>query len=408
MRRLPVILLLLAVLGFAFGLAHLFRLRFAAGDIYPEYSSFRADPLGAKALYRSLGDLLPTRRNYQPASKLGEGKGTTLLLLGVEPSQLEFTPGDYRHVETFLRTGGRLVIAIYPTFQSPRSRRGMPPPATPPPLKGSPGMSNELANLMPVPITERWGLKFDRADPPKNKDGFFEPAHAARKVNDALPEFLDIHSSLFFDKLDTTWRVIYARPNDRAVLIERRFGDGSLVLFADSYPFSNQALRESRQTALLTWILGACERVAFDEVHLGVQENPGIAALARKYRLEGLFFGLLGLAALFIWRSVIPFVPAYDSEVKTQQPDVIAGRESAAGFINLLRRNIPEKDLLATCLVEWRKSCAHQTPQARLEQLQAVIDTENSKPERDRNAVAAYRRFCEVLAGVKRKTQTRT
>ena len=55
MRRHCYILLLLAcTAGFAFGLLHLFKLRFAAGDVYPQYSSLRADPLGAMAFCESL------------------------------------------------------------------------------------------------------------------------------------------------------------------------------------------------------------------------------------------------------------------------------------------------------------------------------------------------------------------
>jgi len=40
--------------GFCYGLWKLYELRFAAGDIYPPYSSLRADPMGSKALYESI------------------------------------------------------------------------------------------------------------------------------------------------------------------------------------------------------------------------------------------------------------------------------------------------------------------------------------------------------------------
>ena len=53
-KRLPALVLVVCAVGFAFGLVHLFRLRFAAGDVYPEYSSLRADPLGAMAFCESL------------------------------------------------------------------------------------------------------------------------------------------------------------------------------------------------------------------------------------------------------------------------------------------------------------------------------------------------------------------
>jgi hypothetical protein len=84
MKRLPLILFALVLGAFTFGLIHLLNLRFERGDIYPAYSSFRSDPLGAKAFYESLGRLTPARRNLQPLSKLGEGRDTTLLWLGAE------------------------------------------------------------------------------------------------------------------------------------------------------------------------------------------------------------------------------------------------------------------------------------------------------------------------------------
>lgn len=71
--------LLAVTAAFLYGLAHLFALRFERGDIYPEYSSLRADPPGAKALYESLDQFLSVRRNYQPLTRLDEGRHTELL-----------------------------------------------------------------------------------------------------------------------------------------------------------------------------------------------------------------------------------------------------------------------------------------------------------------------------------------
>src|SRR5881396_842166 len=119
MRRLPFLCLCVALGGFAFGLMHLFQLRFAAGDNYPAYSSLRADPLGTKALYDSLEALVPTRRHFRPLTKLGDGTDTTLLYLGAEVRDLRFSAAQFKELETFVRSGGRLVIALFPSFQDP-------------------------------------------------------------------------------------------------------------------------------------------------------------------------------------------------------------------------------------------------------------------------------------------------
>ena len=75
MLRKPLLTLLLALLlavGFCSGLARLFTLRYESGDVYPPYSTLRADPLGAKGIYEAVGQLrgVETRRNFQPLKKL--------------------------------------------------------------------------------------------------------------------------------------------------------------------------------------------------------------------------------------------------------------------------------------------------------------------------------------------------
>src|SRR5947209_8399809 len=130
MKKLPLIFLFVVLAGFIFGLAVLFKWRFEAGDIYPEYSSLRADPLGAKAFYESLDNLLSAQRNYRPLSKLGDGRAATLLYLGAQStfmfesrSDLRLSPEEFKDLETFVMDGGRLVISFFPSFQKPSTNR---------------------------------------------------------------------------------------------------------------------------------------------------------------------------------------------------------------------------------------------------------------------------------------------
>src|SRR5436189_6446428 len=100
MKRLPLLVLLVVLAGFTFGLVQLFNLRFESGDNYPPYSSLRADPLGSKALYESLGHLMPARRHLQPLSRLGDGRDATLIWLGEDARKLRFLPGEFKDLET--------------------------------------------------------------------------------------------------------------------------------------------------------------------------------------------------------------------------------------------------------------------------------------------------------------------
>ena len=63
----PRVVFLFLAAGFVYGVIHLFALRFEAGDVYPEYSSLRADPLGLKGFYDAL-DELPHMQTFVPGN----------------------------------------------------------------------------------------------------------------------------------------------------------------------------------------------------------------------------------------------------------------------------------------------------------------------------------------------------
>src|SRR3954471_1262081 len=98
-KRLSILILLLVVAGFGYGLKLLFEARFEAGDIYPEYSSLRSDPLGSKALYESLGEATKTERNYKEILDPDYGAGTTLLVLGFKPSEFRMSSVDIKQLD---------------------------------------------------------------------------------------------------------------------------------------------------------------------------------------------------------------------------------------------------------------------------------------------------------------------
>jgi hypothetical protein len=137
-------------------------------------------------------------------------------------------------------------------------------------------------------------------------------------------------------------------------VIARGMGKGSIVLVANAFLLSNAALLSSRDTDLLAAMIGgAARRFTFDEYHFGVEETGSLAALARKYGLQGLAAGLLLLAALFVWQSSASFLPPREVE-ETE----VLGKSAISGFVNLLRRGVRRADLLPLCAKEWRKSLA--------------------------------------------------
>ena len=408
MKKIPILIVGAALLGFLFGLANLFRLRFENGDNFPLYSSYRADPVGTKALYDSLDSLVSVRRHLRPLARLGDGRDTTLLWLGT--TSLRLQPDEFKELETFVRSGGRLVIAAAPLLQRPRTNvftlaaaTGKGAPIGGLPTNAPPGLREAFRK---IDIQDRWGLAFDYVDLLKRDGDHFDPSPGALQRgadSPALPRTISLHSALYFRGLDPDWRVLYARvpgTNLLPVLIERPMGHGSIVLFADSFYFSNEALREERQSGLLSWLIGPSRQVLFEETHLGTAENPGVAALARKYRLQPLFLALLALALLFIWKNASRFMPPCEEQLARERGETVEGRDSAGALVNLLQRGITPSSLLRVCLEQWNTASAGLGKPARhkLEAMQRLIDAQNALPPRDRDPVGTYREFCRILA----------
>ena len=404
MRRLLLPLLLLALVC---GLAQLFVLRFEAGDVYPPYSSLRTDPLGAKALHDSLASLgsLAVGRNHRPLEKLGDRGPLTLFWLGeVQEFLGEVTEDFARNLEAIAARGGRLVVAFEPVNRDTAEPKKI--------LKKKESAKDAKKNdaakgkkrsrieeeLKLVSLSKRWGLRAAHARLPRDRDDVTEPADATLETGGELPPVVSWHTSLYFTDLGKPWRVVYARDG-RAVLIERPFGRGTIVLSADSYLLSNEAMNDERQPALLAWLVGANREVVFNESHLGVREESGVMTLAWQYRLHGLFAGLLLLTVLFIWQSVARFVPPAGDEAESRDGGSAEGRDSTTGLANLLRRSISPGELAGLCLDEWKKAFAHRRDLApKLARAQTVVDAERALLATHRQPVRAYREICGIFA----------
>ena len=341
MRKASWLLLIIVVL-FAFGVLQLFRWRFEAGDVYPPYSSLRTDPVGTQALFESLQAIhaISVERNYQPLDRMKPGE-STIFYLGVDSSSL--LRADLADFDKLTSSGARLVIGLLPVLELP------------------PANSPQHAELKP------WGVTLALAQP-----------HAKKLSN------------LLYFIVSKDWNIVRT-ASDHAILIERKFGKGSLVLAADGYPMSNQALLYNRDAALLSWLAGPDRRLIFDESHLGVTETGSVVALGRRYRLHAFVAVLLLLAVLFIWKNSTPLVPV---------PAVESAGSSAAQSWgmphDLLRRAAPPAELITACLSEWRKSLA-LGPRYSAEKLQRADEAADT----ERDPVKAYRAIGRALAGEK-------
>ena len=170
------LVLLLLLAGFTWGMLNLFGVQFSIGDVYPEYSSLRSDPVGSRLLFESLSRLpgITIERNYLPLGYF-PGDSATVLLLGTRLALLhesEFV----RLVERVAGRGHRVVIALgeLPVYSS--------------------------GQAFP------WDVRLD------SKRAYFAQAK--------------------------DWKALEGPP-DKPVVIERGFGKGTVVLSIDSDPFAN-------------------------------------------------------------------------------------------------------------------------------------------------------------------------
>jgi len=418
-KYLPLVLLLGCFAFFAYGIVDLFELRFEGGDVYPAYSSLRADPLGTMALYESLGKMpgVSARRDFGANNQLPEEPGAVYLHLAAESGEWDLlSPDEVKVIKDFVNGGGRLVVTYAPEtsiFQyeldeaktnsifppSSKSQNTNDPPAKVDKLDKTEKRKAEKRKNFPreklwVSLEEEWGFHEGFQKLAQIGDTY-APVTVTNKSDLDLPPTLQWHSALIFTNCDPKWTTVYARDTN-AVVIERKFSHGSVVMASDSYFVSNEAMLSDRHADVLAWLIGNNRQVVFDESHLGIVEQPGIAGLMRKYRLHGFALGLLLLAALFIWKNAASLVPPHPDE---RREDFITGKDAAAGFVNLLRRNVPARDVFGVCFAEWKKSAATsgKVSRARQQQAEAIFEAENSLPQKDRHPIATYRTISETL-----------
>jgi hypothetical protein len=327
----------------------LFTLRFSTGDFYPEFSSLRGDPSGAKALYEALERLpgLTVERCYVPFERW-KGTDSAVFYLGADlrlllPEKIEsptpVTTGIKQRrlreqIEDAAGRGNRVIVSLAP-FNRFKSEKG------------------------PLEIKE-WNLTIQ---------------DAADRMGPASLSFGEA-------KGWTVIRGFHGKP----VMIERAFGKGAVVLAAATYPFLNQTLADRPETQLLVRAIGPRTRIVFDESHFGGVASGSIAGLFGKYRLQGLVAGLLLLAILGIWKAGAAFPPAVASDGAT---DRVAGKDSLSGFTSLLRRNIPEARLMPLGWSEWKHTNGRELTPQDAEHVQFILERE-AEPLRAYSVARSY------------------
>jgi hypothetical protein len=395
--KLLIIFFIAVVMLSAYGVMHLFMLRFENGDVFPPYSSLRSDPLGCKALFMALDHSagLDARRNFRDLERLKGFQGGTIYYLGAGEELLN-APSDERarKLDALAVEGNRLVIAFGRVNERPAAAGKKEDKAED---ESAPDKSpkSSVAGQSCASHVGSWGLEIASLQPPVGNVKSPLRASLSSPASE-LPISLPLHSPNYFKGDGKGWRPVYSY-GERAVVLERAVGKGSIVLLADSYFTSNEALRNDRYPGFLAWLQSDGRTALFDESHLGVHDNPGVMALIIKHRLVPFMMALVALAGLYIWKSAIPLVP-----VPCQETDRYgaASRDNFSGLVNLLRRSVAPGNLMSVCLREWSKTYSReirQTPEL-AGQVQTIMDDLEKKPAEKPDPVGIYRKMSGLLS----------
>lgn len=427
------------ITGFLFGVLKLFFLRFESGDVFPAYSSLRSDPLGSRAFYSSLENLndAVVSRNYRPLHNLEFNENSAFFYIGTPVFDSDSVSAEWFKVfEQLTNSGGRLVMSFLPLDKKPanwrmskcrpskekaedkekggqktapgNSEKQVKPHTNDNPLDASNSDDKKLeekagpfspdASSGCVALQEKWGLAFAFAEKVPDKATHVRDDSSAARLK-GLPQEISWHTALYFDQLDENWQVIYA-ADSRPVIVERPYGKGSLVLSADSFFLSNEALRSERHPGLLVWVLGQSSEVVFDETHFGIFRHPGVLSLIKKYRFHWFIFAVAVLALLFIWKNSVYFVPPAKKQLSQPDENFISDRDFTQGLISLLRRNIPVRKLLQACTREWERTMqpGKRIQNEQLAQINSVLQTMTTRSPKSIDPVAAYRRISKIIS----------
>ncbi|MFP4445332.1 MAG: DUF4350 domain-containing protein [Desulfosudaceae bacterium] len=396
------LVIVLAVL-FAGGVLRLFALRFQAGDIYPPYSSFRSDPLGSRVLYESLRSLpgVTAERNLTALNRLErDNRQQVFFCLGLNGfDQRFFSKKTFAWWEHAAAVGGRVVFSCRPRTdleQAEEETAGAAPKTEK--AKEHAGQDTE-ENTGPCPdeAEAEWQSPADRWDLGLAHETEKPDQMTAVSTRPGLPD-LPWRSTLYFAEVPDPWQAVYTRGG-RPVIIQRPWGSGRIILLADSYLFSNEALSTGMPAAFFSWLIGDRDRIVFDESHFGIHRRPGVATLLRQYRLGGLVGALLLLAGLFVWQRSAVFAPITRTPGGVSPAEPAGSRDNLSGLVNMLRRRYAPAEILELSLDEWKRSAARRAGGPDPAAAEKLRHARTAAADQKQDPVAAYHTIAHILSG---------
>lgn len=429
--RLGLVLLgLILVAGFFMVLER----RFLEGGLYPHYASYRSDPLGTSAFYETLErlDSYEVSRNREPLhTRRDLDEDTAILLLGYPREDfVDLRAPTDSEVLRAVEVGARLVITLNPDLvpevyqpsvsekeeewreerrriREERYRRSHVEETEQEDEAGGDEekrvpeeerLNREMTGVLGPLFTTRTGFDFATLEGFERPEGGWETGPGQTITPDGVPAELPFWRSQFrFEPRDPAWKAVVLVEKD-PVVIERRWGLGSIVVTTDSYFVSNESLHFGSEPGFLLWLLGDKKKVVFDETIHGTVESGGGMKLIRRYRAHGVFFGLFVFLILWAWRSAATLVPVTEDLDRgiVSAGGAVVGEETGSGFVRLLRRSVPPSVLVSKCVEIWRQSLTADPPTETVDRIEQILMEHRRDPKR-RGIVVTYAAIAERL-----------
>ena len=450
--RISLLLLAAAIVGFLVVAWSIADNRLRSGDIFPAYSTLRADPMGYGVLHAVLeaDARVAVGRHLRPEDMLRAGPGDVVVLAGVDTQSL-FGRVDGEALDRLAASGAHIVLLASPEFEYKRPADGRrergqqarrerleaervererrraaerermrrareggdagdgdagkrQDPGTSgqgaekeaesgKPEEGSEGELDPLRNWRALILP--WEVDFSVADLPQDKEAppRIRDASRADGAPRELPQTLRVSGALrVIPRKEGKWEPLYLLDGEPVALTSVH-GKGRITLLSDSYVLSNEAMASLQPAEWVVHLFGGARRVIFSEHHLGVVENRTLADLARSYGLGPAMLSAVFVLLLMFWRQSSRLLPPREQEGVIAAPQV----SGAAALSPLLARAMQPGDIVVRLLdTATAAGGGARIEPAKLEKLRRILaDAAWEKPKP--TPLELYRRLARAL-----------
>lgn len=421
-------------------------MRISKGDAYPHYATYRTDPLGASGLYEAFGKMSSYDVETNMTSLMdidGLDNETVLFLLGVPRKSFDKIriPDHSPVLKAIKENGTRLVLTIDPVSVPTKhqntlsededawlDRRKKRREELRKRVKEAGEKSKEDKELskedkektikeeeeerrilseaeaikeLGPKLIHRFGIEIP--DPKKferPEDGWSTESGKSilpGGITKQIPVWRSQYRLEVAEDNVGDWKIA-ATVGGEPVVAERKLGKGSIVLTTDSYFASNEALYDGADSEFLLWLTGGKKRLVFDETMHGTENKTGTVKLIRQFRLHGFMIGLFIFVMLWAWKSASSLAPGdEDTELGLiGGGGTVSGSDAKSGFIRLLQRSIPGRELIDNCLATWKSSQVTKLSEDQQQKIDEIVRVHRIDPTHQ-NAVTTYQKIAALL-----------